>query len=55
VEQILEQEEAVEEKHTDSLVDAVAEFQNSTENQKKRNQKIKQKFNRSDDDLTIKY
>jgi hypothetical protein len=55
VEQILEQEETVEEKHTDSLVDAVAEFQNSTENQKKRNQKIKQKFNRSDDDLTIKY
>jgi len=43
---------------TESLVDAVneyKEFVNINPNIDKRNQKIKQKFNKSDDDLTIKY
>ena len=43
---------------TESLVDAVneyKEFVNINPNIDKRNQKIKQKFNKSDEDLTIKY
>jgi hypothetical protein len=58
VEQILEQEEVVEEKHTDSLVEAVNEYLETKKEEpvlNRRDLKIKQKFNRSDDDLTIKY
>ncbi len=43
---------------TDSLVDAVNEYKEHIQNQpilSPRELKIKQKFNRSDDDLTIKY
>jgi hypothetical protein len=58
VEQILEQEEAVEEKHTDSLVEAVNEYLEAKKEEpilNRRDLKIKQKFNRGEDDLTIKY
>jgi hypothetical protein len=58
VEQILEQEEAVEEKYTDSLVEAVNEYLETKKEEpvlNKRDLKIKQKFNRGDDDLIIKY
>ncbi len=43
---------------TESLVEAVREYEEFTKsspNLDKRNQKIKQKFNKSDDDLTIRY
>jgi hypothetical protein len=58
VEQILEQEEVVEEKHTDSLVEAVNEYLEAKKEEpvlNRRDLKIKQKFNRGKDDLTIKY
>ena len=58
IEQILEQEEAVEEKYTDSLVEAVNEYLETKKEEpvlNKRDLKIKQKFNRGDDDLIIKY
>jgi hypothetical protein len=58
VEQILEQEEAVEEKYTDSLVEAVNEYLEVKKEEpvlNRRDLKIKQKFNRGGDDLTIKY
>jgi hypothetical protein len=56
--EILIQEEIIEEKPTDSLLEAVKEYQ-KTQKEKSvtntRDLKIKQKFNRSEDDLTIKY
>jgi len=58
IDEILEQEEITEEKLNDNLVDAVNEYQASLEsepNSDKRNQKIRQKFNKPNDDLTIKY
>jgi hypothetical protein len=58
VEQILEQEEVVEEKHTDSLVEAVNEYLEAKKEEpvlNRRDLKIKHKFNREDNDLTIKY
>jgi hypothetical protein len=47
-----------EKKLNDNLVDAVNEYLTSLEsepNLDKRNQKIRQKFNKPNDDLTIKY
>jgi hypothetical protein len=58
IEQILEQEEAIEEKPTDSLVEAVNEYLEVKKEEpvlNRRDLKIKQKFNRGEDDLTIKY
>ena len=58
IDEILEQEEITEKKLNDNLVDAVNEYLTSLEsepNLDKRNQKIRQKFNKPNDDLTIKY
>jgi hypothetical protein len=58
VDQILEQEEVIEEKPTDSLVEAINEYLETKKEDpvlNRRDLKIKQKFNKSDDDLIIKY
>jgi hypothetical protein len=58
IEQILEQEEVIKEKHSDSLVEAVNEYLKIKKEEpilNRRDLKIKQKFNRGEDDLTIKY
>lgn len=52
------QEEVIEEKPTESLIDAVKEYQEAKKEESvlsRRDLKIKQKFNRNEDDLTITY